>query len=75
LWNISDYQRVPLSAGMLHTNTGQSSLDGVTHTDNLDFSPLGDGSSLDLSGSDSSSTRDGEDVLDVHQEWFVEVTY
>ena len=60
---------------MLHTNTGQGSLDGVSHSDNLNFSTLGDGSSLDLSSGDSSSTRDGEDVLDVHQEWLVEVTY
>ena len=61
-------------AGVLRTNTGQSGLDGVSHTDNLDFSTLGDGSSLDLSSGDSSSTRDGEDILDVHQEWFVKVT-
>jgi hypothetical protein len=64
-----------MEVGVRRTNTGQSSLDGVTHTDNLDFSTLGDGSSLDLSGGDGSSTRDGEDILDVHQEWFVEVTY
>jgi hypothetical protein len=75
LWNISDRKQRSEQAGTRRTNTGQSGLDRVSHTDNLDFSTLGDGSSLDLSGSDGSSTRDGEDILDIHQERLVEVTY
>lgn len=58
----------------VRTDTSQGGLDRVAHTDNLDFGTLGDGTSLDLAGDDGASTGDREDILDVHQEWLVEVT-
>ena len=57
-----------------HFNPGQGGLERATHTEDLDFGTLGDGPTLDLAGSDGSSSRDRKDVLDVHQEGLVEVT-
>jgi hypothetical protein len=45
-----------------HLNTGQDSLEAGAHTDNLDFSTLLNGTTLDTAGSDGTTTRDGENI-------------
>lgn len=56
------------------TDTRQGGLELASQTQNLDFRPLGDGTSLDLSSRDCASTRDREYILDVHQKRLVQIT-
>lgn len=75
LWNISERQLgTEHDESILLTNTSQGGLHLGTETDNLNFGTLGNDTSLDFTSGDGTSTWDGEDILDVHQEWFVQIT-
>jgi len=45
-----------------HLNTGQGGLEAGAHTNNLDFSTLVDGTTLDTAGGNGTTSRDGEDI-------------
>ena len=58
-----------------HLDTGDDSLTGlICETDKLDRVADVDGTSLDTTGNDSTTTSDGEDVLDRHKEGLVNKT-
>jgi hypothetical protein len=56
-------------------NVGNLGLDDVlTLADNLDLGITLQGTTLNTTGSDSATTWDGENILNSHQEWLVQVT-
>lgn len=57
-----------------HLDTSEGGLEGVAETKDLNLSTLGDGASLDTASDDGTTTGDGEDVLDGHQEGLLKVT-
>ena len=58
-----------------HLDTGNGGLTGlICETDELDRVADVDGTSLDTTGNDSTTTSDGEDVLDRHKEGLVNKT-
>lgn len=74
LWNISEISGLSAPRTCRLANARQGGLELAAKTDDLNLGTLRDDTSLNLSSSDSSSPRDREDVLNVHEERLVEVT-